>query len=130
MSTPEILTTRVGIVGGGPAGLMLSHLLAKAGIDSIVVEKRDHETIRTTHRAGILEHGSVSMLVDSGVSDRVLREGHRHEGIDLRFGKYGLRYARQDESKRSNPFHRGNSPRDSETVRTYCATPDMLAPGE
>lgn len=85
-NTPEILTTKVGIVGGGPAGLMLSHLLAKAGIDSIVVEKRDHETIRTTHRAGILEHGSVSMLVDSGVSDRVLTAGHKHEGIDLRFG--------------------------------------------
>ncbi|WP_395729576.1 4-hydroxybenzoate 3-monooxygenase [Nakamurella sp.] len=84
--TPEILTTQVGIVGGGPAGLMLSHLLAKAGIDSIVVEKRDHETIRTTHRAGILEHGSVSMLVDSGVADRVLTTGHKHEGIDLRFG--------------------------------------------
>jgi p-hydroxybenzoate 3-monooxygenase len=86
MSTPEILKTRVGIVGGGPAGLMLSHLLAKSGIDNIVVEKRDHETIRTTHRAGILEHGSVSMLVDSGVSDRVLTAGYKHEGIDLRFG--------------------------------------------
>src|SRR3954471_22440868 len=86
MPSPEIITTRVGIVGGGPAGLMLSHLLAKAGIDNVVVEKRDHETIRTTHRAGILEHGSVSMLVDSGVSDRVLTAGYRHGGIDLRFG--------------------------------------------
>src|SRR6185369_785652 len=65
---------------------MLSHLLARSGIDNIVVEKRDHETIRTTHRAGILEHGSVSMLVDSGVSDRVLTDGYKHEGIDLRFG--------------------------------------------
>jgi p-hydroxybenzoate 3-monooxygenase len=83
---PEVVKTRVGIVGGGPAGLMLSHLLSQAGIDNIVVEKRDHETIRTTHRAGILEHGSVSMLVDSGVSDRVLKAGHKHEGIDLRFG--------------------------------------------
>jgi len=86
MTAPEVLTTRVGIVGGGPAGLMLSHLLGKAGIENIVVEKRDHQTIRTTHRAGILEHGSVSLLVDSGVSNRVLSEGHRHEGIDLRFG--------------------------------------------
>lgn len=85
MTNAEILRARVGIVGGGPAGLMLSHLLAMAGIDNIVVEKRDHETIRTTHRAGILEHGSVSMLVDSGVSDRVLTAGHKHEGIDLRF---------------------------------------------
>src|SRR4051794_35461787 len=86
MPSPEIITTRVGIVGGGPAGLMLSHLLAKSGIDNVVVEKRDHETIRTTHRAGILEHGSVAMLVDSGVSDRVLKAGYKHEGIDLRFG--------------------------------------------
>src|SRR6476469_5280084 len=86
MPATDILTTRVGIVGGGPAGLMLSHLLGTAGIDSIVVENRDHETIRTTHRAGILEHGSVSLLVDSGVSDRVLTAGYRHDGIDLRFG--------------------------------------------
>ena len=86
MLGPEVIKTRVGIVGGGPAGLMLSHLLAGAGIDSIVVDNREHETIRTTHRAGILEHGSVSMLVESGVSDRVLTAGHKHEGIDLRFG--------------------------------------------
>ncbi|AYA27688.1 p-hydroxybenzoate 3-monooxygenase [Rhodococcus rhodochrous J3] len=85
-ATRTVVTTEVGIVGGGPAGLMLSHLLAKAGIDNIVVEKRDHETIRTTHRAGILEHGSVSLLTESGVDTRVLNEGHRHDGIDLRFG--------------------------------------------
>jgi p-hydroxybenzoate 3-monooxygenase len=86
MPGPEVIETRVGIVGGGPAGLMLSHLLAGAGIDSVVVDNRAHETIRTTHRAGILEHGTVSMLVDSGASDRVLTAGHKHEGIDLRFG--------------------------------------------
>ena len=85
MASVEVSKTRVGIVGAGPAGLMLSHLLAQAGIDNIVVEKRDHETIRNTHRAGILEHGSVKMLVDSGVSDRVLKAGYKHEGIDLRF---------------------------------------------
>ncbi|WP_026536076.1 FAD-dependent monooxygenase, partial [Arthrobacter sp. H14] len=81
----RIVKTQVGIVGAGPAGLMLSHLLYTSGIDSTVVEARSHETIRTTQRAGILEHGSVNMLVDSGVSDRVLREGHRHDGIELRF---------------------------------------------
>jgi len=86
MSSAEVIKTRVGIVGGGPAGLMLSHLLSKSGIGNVVVEKRDYETIRTTHRAGILEHGSVKMLVDSGVSDRVLKAGYKHEGIDLRFG--------------------------------------------
>lgn len=51
MTTPSE-TTQVGIVGGGPAGLMLSHLLARAGIDNIVLETRDHETIKNTHRAG------------------------------------------------------------------------------
>ncbi|MCC3277950.1 4-hydroxybenzoate 3-monooxygenase [Arthrobacter sp. zg-Y40] len=81
-----ILKTQVGIVGAGPAGLMLSHQLSTSGIDSIVVEKRDHETIRTTHRAGILEHGSVRMLTETGVGSGVLDKGTRHEGIDLRFG--------------------------------------------
>ena len=80
-----VLKTKVGIVGGGPAGLMLSHLLAGAGLDNIVVERRDHETIRTTHRAGILEHGSVRLLAEGGVSSRVLTDGYRHDGIDLRF---------------------------------------------
>lgn len=79
-------TTRVGIVGGGPAGLMLSHLLHLAGIESVVVETRTRAEIESTHRAGILERDSVRLLVDSGVSDRVLREGHEHRGIDLRFG--------------------------------------------
>jgi p-hydroxybenzoate 3-monooxygenase len=82
----ELIKTRVGIIDGGPAGLMLSHLLSQAGIANIVVEKRDHETIRNTHRAGILEYGSVRMLVESGVSERVLNDGYKHEGIDLRFG--------------------------------------------
>ena len=77
--------TRVGVVGGGPAGLMLSHLLSVAGIDSIVVETRSRAEIEHTHRAGILERDSVRLLVDSGVSDRVLTNGHEHRGIDLRF---------------------------------------------
>lgn len=83
----RILTrTPVGIAGGGPAGLMLAHLLAIAGIESVVVEIRTSREIEETHRAGILEHDSVRLLVESGVSDRVLREGDEHEGIDLAFG--------------------------------------------
>lgn len=71
-------------MGGGP-GLMLSHLLATAGIECTVIEVRSHEEIAHTVRAGILEYGTVNLLVDSGVSDRVLREGDRHDGIELRF---------------------------------------------
>lgn len=75
----------IAIVGGGPAGLMLSHLLARRGIESIVLDHRSRTEIEHTHRAGILEADSVRLLVDTGVSDRVLRDGDEHEGIDLRF---------------------------------------------
>lgn len=78
--------TQVGIVGAGPAGLMLSHLLSLNGIESIVVDNRTRLEIENTVRAGILEADSARLLVDTGVSDRVLRDGHPHEGIDLRFG--------------------------------------------
>ena len=83
---PQPTRTTVGIVGAGPAGLMLSHLLAKAGIESVAIDIRSRHEIEETVRAGILEADSVRLLVESGVSDRVLREGHAHEGIDLRFG--------------------------------------------
>ena len=78
-------TTTVGIVGGGPAGLMLSHLLARDGIDSVVIDNRTYAEIEQTVRAGILEAGSVSLLVDTGVCDRVLRKGDEHAGIEIGF---------------------------------------------
>lgn len=74
----------VGIVGGGPAGLLLSHLLHRSGIDHVVLEARSRQEIEHTHRAGILEAGSVQTLVENGL-DRVLRDGERHDGIVLRF---------------------------------------------
>jgi 2-polyprenyl-6-methoxyphenol hydroxylase-like FAD-dependent oxidoreductase len=80
-----VTRTTVAIVGGGPAGLMLSHLLAVAGIDSVVVDHRTRPEIENTVRAGILEADSVRLLTDTGVSDRVLRQGIAHRGIHLRF---------------------------------------------
>jgi p-hydroxybenzoate 3-monooxygenase len=91
MPEPVLTRTTVGIVGGGPAGLMLSHLLHRAGVDSVVVDNRTHHDIEQTVRAGILEQDSVRLLVDSGVSDRVLKDGHEHRGIDLAFGGSGHR---------------------------------------
>lgn len=88
---PTSHRTQVAIVGAGPAGLMLSHLLARAGIDSIAVDLRSRQEIEETHRAGILEQGSVDLLVETGVSDRVHRDGYRHEGIELAFGGGGHR---------------------------------------
>jgi p-hydroxybenzoate 3-monooxygenase len=91
MATGSVTSTTIGVVGGGPAGLMLSHLLSLNDIDSVVVDNRTRREIEQTVRAGILERDSVRLLVDSGVSDRVLREGHEHEGIELGFGGAGHR---------------------------------------
>lgn len=77
--------TQVAICGAGPAGLLLAHLLAEAGIASIVVDSRSREEIETTIRAGILEQGTVEILTETGVSDRVHTIGDRHAGIHLGF---------------------------------------------
>jgi p-hydroxybenzoate 3-monooxygenase len=76
----------VGIVGAGPAGLLLSHLLHLEGIESVVIESRSREEIEATIRAGVLEQGTVDLLAASGVGGRMKREGFVHEGIYLRFG--------------------------------------------
>ena len=79
------MRTQVGIVGAGPAGLMLSHLLHLRGIESVVVESRSREAIEATIRAGILEQSTVDMMERAGVGDRVKREGVVHHGTVLRF---------------------------------------------
>ncbi|SFP72569.1 p-hydroxybenzoate 3-monooxygenase [Amycolatopsis arida] len=85
------MRSQVGIVGAGPAGLMLSALLAEAGIDSVIVENRSREEIERTIRAGVLEQGTVDLLVRHGFGARALAEGARHDGIELRFGGRGHR---------------------------------------
>ncbi|MGA8041405.1 MAG: FAD-dependent monooxygenase, partial [Terracidiphilus sp.] len=75
--------TQVGIVGAGPAGLMLSHLLHLHGISSIVLEARSRAYCEERVRAGVLEHTSVQMLRDAGVAERLDRESLRHDGIEL-----------------------------------------------
>ncbi|MCK6067084.1 MULTISPECIES: 4-hydroxybenzoate 3-monooxygenase [Microbacterium] len=83
--------TRVAIIGAGPAGLLLSHLLADAGIDSVVIDSRTRAEIETTIRAGILEQGTVEVLEATGASERVRSAGNRHDGIELRFAGEGHR---------------------------------------
>ena len=73
------------IVGAGPAGLMLSHLLHLAGIRSTVLEARGRDAIEATIRAGVLEQNTVDLMVETGLGDRMLREGHVHEGFEFRF---------------------------------------------
>ena len=79
------MRTRVAIIGAGPAGLMLSHLLAREGIDSVVLENRGREYVERRIRAGVLEHGAAQLLRDSGVGQRMDREGLLHRGIYLQF---------------------------------------------
>src|SRR5258707_11049365 len=83
--TAQEMRTQVGIVGAGPAGLLLSHLLALRGIDSVVVEVRSRAYCEARQRAGILENSSVRLLREAGLAERLDREGLEHGGIYLQF---------------------------------------------
>ncbi len=87
------MRTQVAIIGAGPAGLLLSHLLRLRGIESVVLETRSREYVEHRVRAGVLEQGTVDTLVSSGAGERLLREGLVHHGIELRFGGEGHRIA-------------------------------------
>jgi p-hydroxybenzoate 3-monooxygenase len=91
MAAARRLRTQVGIVGGGPAGLILSHLLHLRGIESIVIEKQTRQHVEQRIRAGVLEQGTVDLLNESGVGERMRREGLVHHGIELRFNRRGHR---------------------------------------
>jgi p-hydroxybenzoate 3-monooxygenase len=77
--------TQVGIVGAGPAGLLLSHLLHLHGIQSVVVEAKSREYCEGRVRAGVLEYGTVAALRDAGVAERLQREGLCHTGFEIHF---------------------------------------------
>ena len=79
------MRTQVGIVGAGPAGLMLAILLHRAGIECVVLEARDREYVEKRVRAGLLEQNTVDLLHELGVADRLDREGLEHNGIYLRY---------------------------------------------
>jgi p-hydroxybenzoate 3-monooxygenase len=85
------IRTQVGIIGAGPAGLTLAHLLHLQGIESVVLESRSREHVENRVRAGVLEQGTVDILNESGVGARLRREGLQHHGIELRFAGAGHR---------------------------------------
>ena len=91
MSGAAAIRTQVGIVGAGPAGLLLSHLLHLEGVESVVIESHRRAHIEERVRAGVLEQGTVDLLNAAGVGERMRREGLVHHGIELRFGGRGHR---------------------------------------
>lgn len=91
--------TQVGIIGAGPAGLMLGRLLSLGGVDSVIVESKSEPYVIERVRAGVLEQGTVDLMRDVGLGDRIAREGLRHEGIYVAFN--GRRH-RIDMAKATN----------------------------
>ncbi|MGH3317785.1 MAG: FAD-dependent monooxygenase, partial [Nocardioidaceae bacterium] len=95
------MRTQVAIVGAGPAGLLLSHLLHLRGIESLVLEVRSREYVQNRVRAGVLEQGTVDLLAETGLGDRLAKEGIPHHGIELRFDGRGHRIPLTDLTGRS-----------------------------
>src|SRR5271169_4087746 len=81
------MRTQVGIVGAGPAGLVLAHLLHLQGIESVILESRERSYVEERVRAGVLEQGTVDLLTQMGVGERLKKEGLVHHGVNLRFGR-------------------------------------------
>jgi p-hydroxybenzoate 3-monooxygenase len=79
------MRTRIGIVGAGPAGLLLSYMLHLNGIDSVILEARSREYCENRIRAGVLEHPVAELLIDIGVGARLQAEGMRHDGVNIRW---------------------------------------------
>ena len=79
------MRTQVGIIGAGPAGLLLSRLLTRQGIDNVVLERRSAAYVLGRVRAGVLERGTVELLEEADCADRLHREGLVHRGLQINF---------------------------------------------
>ena len=95
--------TQVAIIGGGPAGLLLSHMLHLSGIDSVVLERQTMAYVLKRIRAGVLEYGSVKLLREAGVGERMDREGHMHDGtLDRLAGPRAVPHRHQETHRQAD----------------------------
>jgi len=92
----KVVRTQVGIIGAGPAGLVLAHLLHLHGIESVILEVRSRDHVEHRIRAGVLEHGTVDLLCATGVGDRLIQQGLVHHGIELRYEQQAHRVPMSD----------------------------------
>ena len=90
------MQTQIAIIGGGPAGLLLSQILHLNGIDTVVLERRSREYVLSRIRAGVLESGTVSMLEQAEVADRLRRESDTHSGVEIAFRGESVRIALEE----------------------------------
>ena len=125
------LRTQVGIVGAGPAGLMLSHLLHLQGIESIVIENRSQQYVEERVRAGVLEQGTVDLMVETGVGERLKKEGLVHYGVNLRFGRrtHRIDFAELTGGKGITIYAQHEVIKDLNKARRDSRRPDLLRSG-
>ena len=83
--------TQVAIIGGGPSGLLLSQLLMRSNISTIILERCSRSHVLSRIRAGVIEHGSMELLKDAGVGDRIKKEGVKHTGFDISAENHSFR---------------------------------------
>ena len=124
--------TQVAIIGAGPAGLMLGHLLHLQGIDSVILEARDKAYVIERVRAGVLEQSTVDLLHEMGVGDRLVREGMCHEGIHLAFSgaRHRIDMARLTGGRAITVYGQGEVVKDLIAAREATGRPLLFDVGD
>ena len=122
--------TKVAIVGGGPAGMLLSHLLWRADIDNVVIEQRSREYVEARIRAGVIEQGTSDLLRSLGLGSRMDREGFVHEGVTISNNRVSVPGRLQGAGRPGGDGLRADrDPEGSLRLRRRCGLADRVRSG-